>query len=398
MRETVVAALRDADANVRVAAAEAAAPLVGRDDARAWAPLWDADTSFAVRRALLAVEAPRPAALLARAGEWARDPDWRRRAAAARALLPAGGDPRPLAPLVADPDARVRAAAYGALGDALDSAVAQPELRAALLRGVGDTDAIVRGTAIGALAARPSVVELPTVRAAYDAAAGDRDNDARLAALRYLARLWEATGARVPAGDRARLFELPAIADPLELAAATGLPGVPASPPRMPAPRPASYYRAVAADLLVPAIRGAPAPRVVVRTVRGDLTLALHASDAPLTVRNFLDLVERGYYAGTRFHRVVPGFVTQDGDPRGDGNGGPGYAIRDEQNRRRYARGAVGMALSGPNTGGSQYFVTLTRQPHLDGHYTVFGRLVAGAESLDGLVQGDSIFDVRVVR
>jgi cyclophilin family peptidyl-prolyl cis-trans isomerase len=135
-----------------------------------------------------------------------------------------------------------------------------------------------------------------------------------------------------------------------------------------------------------------------VRTVRGDLTLALHASDAPLTVRNFLDLVERGYYAGTRFHRVVPGFVAQDGDPRGDGNGGPGYAIRDEQNRRRYARGAVGMALSGPNTGGSQYFVTLTRQPHLDGHYTVFGRLVAGAESLDGLVQGDSILDVRVVR
>jgi cyclophilin family peptidyl-prolyl cis-trans isomerase len=93
---------------------------------------------------------------------------------------------------------------------------------------------------------------------------------------------------------------------------------------------------------------------------------------------------------------VVPGFVAQDGDPRGDGNGGPGYAIRDELNRRRYARGAVGMALSGPDTGGSQYFLTLSPQPHLDGHYTVFARVVGGLEVMDALVQGDRIIEVEV--
>jgi cyclophilin family peptidyl-prolyl cis-trans isomerase len=93
---------------------------------------------------------------------------------------------------------------------------------------------------------------------------------------------------------------------------------------------------------------------------------------------------------------VVPGFVAQDGDPRGDGSGGPGYAIRDELNRRRYHRGAVGMALSGPNTGGSQHFITLTPQPHLDGHYTVFGRVVSGFEAVDRLVQGDRLLAVRL--
>ena len=105
---------------------------------------------------------------------------------------------------------------------------------------------------------------------------------------------------------------------------------------------------------------------------------------------------EKGYYRGTRFHRVVPNFVAQDGDPRGDGNGGPGYAIRDELNRRPYERGTVGMALSGPDTGGSQYFLTLSRQPHLDGHYTVFARVLGGDDVLDRIVQGDAILEVRV--
>ncbi|HEX9670378.1 MAG TPA: peptidylprolyl isomerase, partial [Thermoanaerobaculia bacterium] len=105
----------------------------------------------------------------------------------------------------------------------------------------------------------------------------------------------------------------------------------------------------------------------------------------------------QGYFDGLRFHRIVPDFVVQDGDPRGDGSGGPGYSIRDEINRLRYRRGAVGMALSGPDTGGSQWFVTLTPQPHLDGGYTVFGEVVAGMEALDQLLQGDAIERVREV-
>jgi cyclophilin family peptidyl-prolyl cis-trans isomerase len=113
-------------------------------------------------------------------------------------------------------------------------------------------------------------------------------------------------------------------------------------------------------------------------------------------VDNFMRLARAGFYNGLRFHRVVPNFVAQDGDPRGDGNGGPGYTIRDELNRRRYGRGAVGMALSGPDTGGSQYFITHSPQPHLDGHYTVFGRVVAGWGALDALVQGDRVEGITI--
>jgi cyclophilin family peptidyl-prolyl cis-trans isomerase len=95
---------------------------------------------------------------------------------------------------------------------------------------------------------------------------------------------------------------------------------------------------------------------------------------------------------------VVPDFVVQGGDPRGDGSGGPGYAIRDEINRLRYDRGALGMALSGPDTGGSQFFITLSPQPHLDGGYTVFGHVIAGDEVLDQIRLGDRIEKVVEVR
>ncbi len=116
-----------------------------------------------------------------------------------------------------------------------------------------------------------------------------------------------------------------------------------------------------------------------------------------MTCLNFLQLATQGFYDGLAFHRVVPDFVVQVGDPRGDGRGGPGYVMRDEINPLRYQRGAVGMALSGPDTGGSQFFITLSPQPHLDGGYTVFGRVVAGFETLDRIVQGDRIQGVAEV-
>jgi peptidyl-prolyl cis-trans isomerase B (cyclophilin B) len=133
-----------------------------------------------------------------------------------------------------------------------------------------------------------------------------------------------------------------------------------------------------------------------VDTERGSVVLRLFGSDAPLTVYNFVTLARAGFYDGLRFHRVVPDFVAQGGDPRGDGNGGPGYAIRDEINPNRYLRGTLGMALSGPHTGGSQFFITLSPQPHLDGGYTVFGQLVAGSDVLDRIVQGDRIVRVTI--
>jgi cyclophilin family peptidyl-prolyl cis-trans isomerase len=115
-----------------------------------------------------------------------------------------------------------------------------------------------------------------------------------------------------------------------------------------------------------------------------------------MTVENFRALAARRFFDGLLFHRVVPDFVDQTGDPRGDGSGGPGYAVRDEINAVRYARGYVGMALSGPDTGGSQWFAVLSPQRHLDGGYTVFGRVLEGMEILDRTEQDDRLVSVRV--
>jgi cyclophilin family peptidyl-prolyl cis-trans isomerase len=145
----------------------------------------------------------------------------------------------------------------------------------------------------------------------------------------------------------------------------------------------------------VPALSGKN-PRADLRTARGTITIEFAPVDAPLTVQNFLTLARAGYYDSLHWHRVVPAFVAQDGDRRGEGSGGPGYSIRDELNRLRYARGVVGMALSGPDTGGSQYYITLTPQPHLDAGYTAFARVVAGEAALDATVQGDAILAVRI--
>jgi cyclophilin family peptidyl-prolyl cis-trans isomerase/HEAT repeat protein len=133
-----------------------------------------------------------------------------------------------------------------------------------------------------------------------------------------------------------------------------------------------------------------------VTTNKGSFTIALLPEDAPLNVDNFIQLARRGYFNGITFHRVVPNFVIQGGDPRGDGNGGPGYQIRCEINEVPYERGAVGMALSGKDTGGSQWFVTHSPQPHLDGGYTVFGNVISGMDVVDRIARGDVITRIAV--
>jgi cyclophilin family peptidyl-prolyl cis-trans isomerase/HEAT repeat protein len=386
---------RDADANVRIATAEVAGELLGRASPAAWVAVWNADSATVFRRALLAAGRPH-GRLRDQAAAWLADPDWRRRAGAASAYSPQAPDGRALRTLISDRDARVRGAAYDVLAAALDSASAPPSLRALVAAGLDDDDEVVRSAAVAALAEKPRAVEFAAVRASYLRAAADRQNDARLAAVRYLAKLWETDSAGITPADREWLRRLPPPRDPLERAAAAPLPAAASWPARAGAPHPLAWYADVVRSLVVPA-RAGRLPRAVITTARGDVTVELHAADAPLTVQNFAALATRGFYTNTRFHRVVPAFVAQDGDPRGDGNGGPGYAVRDEQNRRRYARGAVGMALSGPNTGGSQYFITLTAQPHLDGHYTVFGHVVDGFSSVDRVVQGDAILSVRLL-
>jgi cyclophilin family peptidyl-prolyl cis-trans isomerase len=137
------------------------------------------------------------------------------------------------------------------------------------------------------------------------------------------------------------------------------------------------------------ALRSPDRRLVEIITPHGSLILQLECGEAVLTCVSFLHLVNQRFYDGLTFHRVIPGSFVQGGDPRGDGWGGPGFSLRDESNRLRFERGVVGIAKSRPDAGGSQFFITLSRQPHLDGEYTALGRVVAGDEILDRIVQGD---------
>ncbi len=125
-----------------------------------------------------------------------------------------------------------------------------------------------------------------------------------------------------------------------------------------------------------------PNPKVVLETSLGSMRAELFEDRAPATVRNFVELVQKGFYNGLTFHRVVPGFMIQGGDPTGNGTGGPGYSIRDEFHPalRHDGPGILSMANAGRNTGGSQFFITLASTPWLDGRHSVFGRLLAGQE------------------
>ena len=135
----------------------------------------------------------------------------------------------------------------------------------------------------------------------------------------------------------------------------------------------------------------------VIKTARGDLTLELYPQDAPVTVNSFVSLARKGFYNGLTFHRIIPSFMVQGGDPKGDGSGGPGYTIPDEINQRKHVTGALSMAKTAqPNTGGSQFFICFAPQPHLDGIHTVFGQLTQGTDVLKQLVIGDKMTEVII--
>lgn len=156
--------------------------------------------------------------------------------------------------------------------------------------------------------------------------------------------------------------------------------------------RPLAEYEAIVRDLVN---RESPI-RAVVETERGVITLELFAREAPLIVESFLRLARSGAYGNTVFHRVVPNFVVQDGDITPDGSGRSTFRLRESFTRRRHMRGCLGLATSGPDTGGSQYYFCHSTQPHLDGRYTVFGQVIDGFEAMDGIVQGDQVWSVRV--
>ena len=136
---------------------------------------------------------------------------------------------------------------------------------------------------------------------------------------------------------------------------------------------------------------------VIVMEKGGEIRLELYHADAPKTVESFVTLSRKGFYDGLSFHRVVPGFVAQGGDPRGDGTGGPGYTLPAEFNRRKHLRGTVAMARSQhPDSAGSQFYICFAPAPHLDGSYTVFGQVVSGLEVVDGIRVGDRMKTIRI--
>jgi len=133
-----------------------------------------------------------------------------------------------------------------------------------------------------------------------------------------------------------------------------------------------------------------------IETDKGDIMLELFASDVPVTVNNFVFLSREGFYDNTTFHRIIPDFMAQGGDPTGTGTGGPGYKFADEFTKHTHITGTLSMANAGPNTNGSQFFITYAPQPHLDNHHSVFGQLTDGMDILKVLKNGDTIKRITI--
>lgn len=137
-------------------------------------------------------------------------------------------------------------------------------------------------------------------------------------------------------------------------------------------------------------------PNISLITSKGRIEIELFGDEAPMVVANMLKLIRNRFYQRMVFHRVVPDFIVQGGDPRGDGWGGPGYTIKDQINSRKFLKGTMGLPISAPDIGGCQFFICLSPQPHLDGNYTAFGQVVKGFETLLNLAEGDSIEEITL--
>ena len=141
--------------------------------------------------------------------------------------------------------------------------------------------------------------------------------------------------------------------------------------------------------------------KVKISTAKGDMIAELYDNETPITTKNFLDLIEKKFYDGLNFHRVIPGFVCQGGCPNGIGNGGPGYKIQCETNapKQYHDRGVLSMAHAGKNTGGSQFFICHNRQStqHLDGLHTCFGKIIEGIDVISQISQGDKINSITII-
>jgi O-succinylbenzoate synthase len=314
-----------------------------------------------------------------------RDKDWSVRAALATAFAALSPDRvrGAIAELTGDADPRVRVPALEAL-----ARVGSPDLTKRLFDALDTADYAVRATAAQLLGNARPTGGVPRLSAAYSRGLSDAPYGARTAALDALAKYGtdDAKAAiRQALIDKEWAVRLRAA----ELLRSMGESG---AAPERPAPLRQAPDFFESPKLLRPPF----APRAFVETRHGIIEIELNVVDSALTAQTFMELARAGFYNGIRVHRLVPHFVIQAGDPRGDGAGGAGYTIRDELSTLPYVRGTVGMALEWRDTGGSQFFITLSPQPHLDGKYTVFGRVVNGDALLDLIALGDVIERIRI--
>jgi cyclophilin family peptidyl-prolyl cis-trans isomerase len=334
------------------------------------------DSSVTVRSAAVQALAQRQGAGFAGQLETlAQDEDWRLRLAAANAAAELKGAGRPvLNKLVEDPDTRVLTAA-------LQGLVASGDAASEVEKALTADDLAVRGTAVLLVPQAGLSDPLVSLGRALEASTGDAWVEIREGVVDALVQ--------VEGGEA--LLTILAQEDPassVRRRARTAL-----------AQRDVSVAAAPATDPPGPSPLLGQAPeedvRVVLATSRGDLVLRVLASEAPVHAANFLDLVDRGFYDGLLWHRVVSNFVIQGGDPRGDGWGSGERTLRDEINPVPFNRGTVGMPKAGKDTGGCQIFITHLPTPHLDGNYTVFGQVEEGLEVIDLLEVGDRIESAR---
>jgi len=377
---------RPADPTLRLEAATALGAVGGE---RAFDTLIDllGDPAPAIRAAALrSLSALDPESFVTVLSGLDDDPHWSVRAALASVLgsMPAEIGSGRLRRMLSDPDARVIPAVLETLAKQ-----ATPDAPAIMIEHLAAEDPVVRAAAANGLRTLKPANGVTALTDAYHRGEGDPTYVARAAALSAIAAygaqaatpILTAALADKDWAVRVRAVALLKELDPATDAAARIRP----APSRLP-----ELY--TTPHIINPQV----STQAFIDTAHGTIQIELAVLDAPETVETFVRLARDGFFDKNVIHRVVPDFVVQAGDPRGDGEGGPGFTIRDELNERPYLRGTVGMALDWADTGGSQFFITLSPQPHLDARYTVFGRVVAGMDVVDQIQQWDEIVGVRI--
>ncbi len=397
----IVAQLSDPVPNVQVATASAVAQSGGPvAEAQLSRVVREGKGTFALQReALLGLARVSPDSFRILSGAWTISRSWPDRASAAEGWGWVAPGPDVSHPdFFNDPDGRVAAAALQGWTDAVPGP--DPALLAASRGLLTHADVGVRTLAARAVGRAPLPTDLAPLAAAYARASRDSVPDAAIAALDALRALAATSESEAGSVSRGFLTATPRPANyVLRLWAEANWPEAahrwgPAFP--LESNRTLQDYREIARRFVAAPEAADAHPHIFVETdQRGTIEVELLGPEAPLTVVNFLTLLDRRFFDHGRWQRVIPNLVTRDGDPRGDGWGGPGYAIRDEINQRRFDGFVLAMSLSGPDTGGSQWFFTLGPQPQLDGSYTIFGRVVGSPASLLRITQGDQIRLVR---